>query len=163
MYSEPPCKADLIVVLAGDFWGNRVTKAGELMQQGYAPKVLVSGAGVCYGLNEGDLAVQFAVRNGFPASGFFNIPSPARSTVEEAIYIVREMRREQVHRFMLVTSNFHTRRAAEVYRKAAPEIPFCVVAAPDHDFSPEGWWHEREGRKTAFFEWTKTIAHFLGL
>jgi uncharacterized SAM-binding protein YcdF (DUF218 family) len=162
-YSEPPCKADIIVVLAGDAWGNRVVKGGELQRAGWAPKVLVSGAGTDYLHNEGDLAIEFAVHAGYAADAFVNLPSPARSTEEEAAYIIPEMRRRGVHKFLLVTSDFHTRRASEVYHKKAPDLPFCVVAARDNDFSPDGWWHTREGRKTAFFEWCKTIAHFLGL
>ncbi len=162
-YSQPPCKSDLIVVLAGDWAGNRVRKAGDLLREGWAPKVLISGAGTFYGLNEGDLGVQFAVNDGYPASGFFSLPSPARSTLEEAQYIVPELRRRGVHHFMLVTSDFHTRRSAEIYHKVAPDLPFCVVAAKDADFSPDGWWHNREGRKTAFFEWCKTLAHWFGI
>jgi uncharacterized SAM-binding protein YcdF (DUF218 family) len=162
-HSEPPCKADMVVVLAGDWWGNRVLKAGELLRAGWAPKVLVSGAGALYGVNEGDLAIQYAIRAGFPADGFFNLPSPGRSTEEEARFIVPELRRRNVHRFILVTSDFHTRRAACIYHKAAPDLPFCVVASVDPDFTPDGWWHTREGRKTAFFEWCKTIAYVFGI
>jgi uncharacterized SAM-binding protein YcdF (DUF218 family) len=162
-YSEPPCKADMIVVLAGDFFGNRIEKAGELAHAGWAPKVLVSGAGVCYGINEGELAIRFAIRAGYPEDDFVNLPSPARSTVEEAQYIVPELRRRGVHRFILVTSNFHTRRAAKIYHQAAPDIPFCVVASPDHDFTPNSWWHTREGRKVGFTECLKTFANWLGI
>ena len=163
VFSQPPCKADMIVVLAGDFFGHRIEKAGELVKAGWAPKVLVSGAGTCYGINEGDLAIQFAVHEGYPADKFFNLPSPGRSTVEEAQYVVSELRRRGVHRFILVTSDFHTRRASKIYRKAVPEIPFCVVASPDNDFAPDSWWHTREGRKVALTEWLKTFANFLGI
>jgi len=163
VYSEPPCKADVIVVLAGDWWGNRVLKAGELTRQGWAPKALVSGAGTLYGVNEGDLAIEFAERHGCRKELFFNLPSPARSTVDEARYIVPELRRRGVRKFILLTSDFHTRRAARIYRELAPDLPFCVVAAPDPDFSPDGWWRNREGRKTAFFEWCKTVAHLFGI
>jgi uncharacterized SAM-binding protein YcdF (DUF218 family) len=162
-YTEPPCKADMIVVLAGDFFGHRIQKAGDLAKAGWAPTVLVSGAGTCYGVNEGDLAIQFVTRAGYPAALFFNLPSPGRSTTEEAQYIVPELHRRGVHRFILVTSDFHTRRAAKIYRQTAPDIPFCVVAAPDGDFSPDGWWHNREGRKVAFTEWLKTVANFFGV
>ena len=162
-YSEPPCKADLIVVLAGDFFGHRIEKAGDLLKAGWAPIALVSGAGECYGYDEGDLAIQYAIRRGYPGDRFISLPSPGRSTVEEAQYMVSELRRRGVHRFILVTSDFHTRRASSIYRKAAPDIPFCVVAAPDKDFSPDGWWHTREGRKVAFTEWLKTLANFLGV
>lgn len=160
VFTTPPCKADLIIELAGDAEGNRVRKAGDLQRAGWAPLVLVSGAGHFYGFNEGDLAIQFATRAGYSASAFFNLPTPARSTDDEAKYIVAEMRRRGVHRFLLVTSDYHTRRAADVYRKAAPDIPFCVAAAPDPDFHADSWWQTREGRKTAFFEWCKTIARF---
>jgi uncharacterized SAM-binding protein YcdF (DUF218 family) len=162
-YTEPPCKADTIVVLAGDNFGFRIVKAGELIKEGWAPGALVSGAGYYYGLNEGEVAIQFAVRAGYAGEKFFNVQSPARSTQEEARYMVQELRRRGVHRFILVTSDFHTRRASEIYRKAAADIPFCVVGSRDNDFSPDGWWHTREGRKTAFTEWLKTIAHFLGI
>jgi uncharacterized SAM-binding protein YcdF (DUF218 family) len=162
-YTEPPCKADMIVVLAGDAYGNRVVKGGQLQREGWAPKVLMSGAGTDYLHNEGDLAIEFAVHAGYPADAFVNLPSPARSTEDEAKYIIQELRRRGVHKFLLVTSNFHTRRAAEIYRKQAQDLPFCVVASKDNDFSADGWWHTREGRKTAFFEWCKTIAHFFGI
>ena len=162
-YTEAPCKADVIVVLAGDAWGYRVLKAGELARAGWAPLVLVSGAGTYYGLNEGEIAIQYAVQKGYPAGDFCNLPSPARSTAEEAQYVVAEMRRRGVHRFLLVTSDFHTRRASAVYRHAAPDLPFCVVASADHDFSPDSWWHTREGRKMAFLEWCKTVANVFGI
>ena len=162
-YSEPPCKADMIVVLAGDFAANRIKKAGELLKEGWAPTVLVSGAGDCYGINEGEMAIQYMTRAGYPPGEFVNVPSPARSTADEAAYIVPELRRRGVHRFLLLTSDFHTRRAARIYRHTAPDLPFCVVAAPDKDFTPDGWWHNREGRKVAFTEWLKTLANFLGV
>ena len=157
----PPCKADIIVVLAGDSYGNRVLKAAELRRAGWAPEVLVSGAGYLYGVNEGDLAIQFAVRHGYPAEGLVCFPSPGRSTEEEAEYIVAELRRRGIHRFLLVTSDYHTHRSGLVYRKIAGDLSFCAVAAADHDFTPDGWWHTREGRKTAFIEWCKTIAYAL--
>ena len=162
-YTEPPCKADVIVVLAGDFFGLRIEKAADLIRQGWAPKALVSGAGTCYGVNEGDLAIQMAVREGYPAAEFINLPSPARSTAEEARYVVPELRRLGVHRFILVTSSFHTRRAAKIYRHADPDIPFCTVAAPDHDFNPKKWWQSRESEKVTLLEWMKTAANFFGI
>jgi uncharacterized SAM-binding protein YcdF (DUF218 family) len=162
-YSEPPCKADMIVVLAGDWFGNRIMKTAQLIQEGWAPKAMVSGAGDAYGHNEGDLAIEFVARKGYPADKFVNFPSEAHSTQAEADYLVPQLRRLGVHRFILVTSNFHTRRAAEIFRKVAPDLPFCVVASPDVNFSPDGWWHNREGRKTAFQEWLKTLAHVFGI
>jgi uncharacterized SAM-binding protein YcdF (DUF218 family) len=158
-----PCKADIIVVLAGDFDGNRILTGGQLQREGWAPVVLVSGSGISYGLNEGDLAIQFAVQHGYPASVFVNLTTPAHSTREEAVYMVAELRRRGVHRYILLTSDYHTHRSAGIYRETAPEIPFCVAAAPDPYFTAKTWWNNRESRKTVFFEWCKTIANFFDI
>ena len=41
--TDEPFHADMVVVLAGDWAGHRILKGGELVEQGYAPQVLVSG------------------------------------------------------------------------------------------------------------------------
>jgi hypothetical protein len=38
-----------------------------------------------------------------------------------------------------------------------------MIASPDRHFTPRGWWKDREGQKVLFFEWSKTIATFIGL
>ena len=38
-----------------------------------------------------------------------------------------------------------------------------VIAAPDEFFRADSWWHNREGRKTIYMEWSKTVASFLGM
>ncbi len=43
VHAGPPVKADMIVVLAGDFSGNRIKVAGDLVRQGFAKQALVSG------------------------------------------------------------------------------------------------------------------------
>ena len=46
VHTETPSHADVIVVLAGDPSGHRILRAAELVKQGYASKVLVSGPAV---------------------------------------------------------------------------------------------------------------------
>ena len=43
VHTDPIMKADAVLVLAGDWNGDRILKGGELVKQGYAPVVLVSG------------------------------------------------------------------------------------------------------------------------
>ncbi len=158
-----PQKADVALVLAGDLYGNRVLKAGELVRQGYAPRAMVSGPSALYGLHECDLAIPFAVRAGYPVEYFEHVEHDARSTAEEAVAIVPAIRKAGAHRVLLVTSDFHTRRAGKAFRHAAPDLDFIVVAAPDVEFTPDGWWHTRQGRKVALYEWMKTVAEWFGL
>jgi uncharacterized SAM-binding protein YcdF (DUF218 family) len=62
-----------------------------------------------------------------------------------------------------VTSNFHSARAARIFRAAGPEFDIRTVAAPDKYFRPESWWRNREGQKLFFMEWSKTFAGLLGM
>jgi uncharacterized SAM-binding protein YcdF (DUF218 family) len=163
VHSDPPVPADMIVVLAGDFTGSRILTAGGLVRQGFAPKALISGPAGVYGLYESELAIAMAVHNGYPAAYFLAFPNESKSTASETAALVPELRRLHVHKIDLVTSNFHTRRAAKVFRAQAPDIEVHVVAAPDRYFTTNGWWKEREGRKTFLMEWMKTVGSWLGM
>jgi uncharacterized SAM-binding protein YcdF (DUF218 family) len=160
--SESPASADIIVVLA-DFSGNRILKAGDLVRQGYAPKALVSGTSGEYGLHETDLAIPFAVRHGYHESYFVAFPNDARSTREEASDVLADLNKRNAHRIDIVTSDYHTRRAGNIYRALAPGLEIHMVAAPDLNFSPDGWWKNREGRKTFLLEWMKTVSSWFGM
>ena len=161
--ATPPQPADVILVLAGDHYGNRILEAGKLVRQGLAPRALISGPSGEYGSYECDLAIPFAVRHGYPESYFGHLEHDARSTAEEAAAVVPALRKTGARRVLLVTSDYHTRRAGYVFRRAAPDLEFIVVAAPDSDFSAQGWWRSREGRKIALYEWMKTVAYWFGV
>jgi len=161
--TDPPAKADVALVLAGDNSGNRILTAAELERRGYVRKVVVSGPGEVYGLHECDLAIPFAVKKGYPASYFEHAEHFAHSTAEEARAVLPKLRQEGDRRIIVVTSDYHTRRAGKVFRAAAPDLTFLVVAAPDAYFSADGWWHNREGQKTFLTEWEKTVATWIGL
>lgn len=164
---DGPAKADIAVVLGGDYYGRRIRKAAELARAGYVPAVLVSGPPGFYGVHECDLAIPFAVRQGYPAEWFIPLPHSALSTREEAGIILSELRRRSVRSFLLVTSASHSGRAARIYRAAARAMgggpAMRVVAVPDEFFRPDSWWHTREGQKTAFLEWCKTFATAVGM
>lgn len=153
----------MVVVLAGDYFGGRILAGADLVRRGLAPKALVSGPGDVYGQYESDLAIAFAVRHGYPESYFVPFPNDSRSTAAEADAVIGELRKLHARRIDIVTSNFHTRRAGNIYRARAGDIEFHLVAVPDPYFSAGGWWKNREGRKTFLVEWEKTVAAWLGM
>lgn len=161
--SEAPEKADIALVLGGDFAGNRILKAAEMVRQGYTPRVLVSSPEGVYGHHEAFLEIPFAVKAGYPESYFLAFDHQAHSTAEEAQATIPELRRLGAKKVLLVTSDFHTHRAGRIFRTAAPDLTFIVVAAPDFYFTPQGWWLNREGRKIFAIEWMKTVAERLNL
>jgi uncharacterized SAM-binding protein YcdF (DUF218 family) len=165
--NDGPAKADIGVVLGGDYWGDRIEKAAQLIQQGYIPQALVSGPPGFYGYHECDLAIPFVVRRGYPEAGFVALPHDALSTETEAHVVLAELRRRNVRSYLLITSDYHTRRAARTFRHVARSMGYepavRVVAAPDRLFHLDRWWHWREGQKAVFFEWSKTLAFTVGL
>ncbi len=162
--SQPPQKADAALVLAGDHRGMRIMRAAELAASGYVPIVLVSGPMEMYGMNEATLAIQYATSHGASASYFEPVVIRAMSTSEEARAFAPELRRRNIRTLLLVTSNFHTRRAAAIFRRAlAPDVRVISIAAGDPFFGPDTWWQNREGQKTLFYEYTKTLAGWMGL
>jgi uncharacterized SAM-binding protein YcdF (DUF218 family) len=164
---DGPAKADAVVVLGGDAWGTRIETAARLVRAGYAPLVLISGAPAVYGLNEADLAIPYIVRQGYPAEWFVALRNEGMSTREETFVLLRELRRRQVRSLILVTSEFHTARAARTFRASERALGYHlemrVVPAPDRYFQAGSWWRNREGRKIALGEWAKTIAYTLGI
>jgi uncharacterized SAM-binding protein YcdF (DUF218 family) len=158
----PPEKCDIAVVLAGDASGNRIVKAADLVRAGYAPRVLVSGPAGNYGLYETELAIPFAEKSGYPASYFVAFPNHSHSTKDEGEAVVAQLRSLGAHRVLLVTSDFHTRRAGKIFRATMPDIDFDVVGSTDPHFTPMGWWRDREGRKTFVIEWMKTVSAWFG-
>ncbi len=161
--SQAPEKADIAVVLGGDATGNRILKGAELVRAGFVPQVLVSGPDGFYDGFESDYEIAFAIRRGYPKSMFVSLPHRARSTREEAQLVIAELRRRGVKRYLLVTSETHTRRAAALFQKTGPELAVVPVAAPSPRFTPAEWWREREGQKAVLLEWMKTAAGWAGL
>jgi len=160
--ADAPAQAGIVVVLAGDQRGNRILKAGDLVRQGYVPKVLVSGPPY-YGAHESDAAIPFAVRHGCPLDWFEAFPIKGLSTREEALEILPELRRRGIRKVIIVTSDYHTRRAGFIYRSLASDLDVRVVAASDTYFRAGGWWRHRQGCKAFFFEWVKLAASLVGM
>lgn len=151
--------ADLAVTLSGEAYGTRVLKASEVARQGYAPAVLVSFVrtyGIC------NCEIEYAESKGYPASLFIPFPQTALSTRQETQQLDGYFHAHGVHSILLVTSNYHTRRAAYLMRRVDPSLKVWAIPAPDPYFTPSTWWQTREGQKTFFLEWTKTIAAHLG-
>lgn len=150
--------AEVIVVLAGDGSGERIMKAVDLARQDLAPKILVSGPQGHYGYYESDLAIAFAVKHGAPAEIFDALPMDVDSTMEEASAVHAELRRRGIKKAIIVTSNFHTRRAGDIFRqRGGGETTYLIASAPNPFFKPDDWWQSRAGKKVFLLEALKTM------
>lgn len=161
--TEPIQAADAIFVLGGDHFGDRITHAALLARQGFAPKVYVSGPSGVFDRFESELAIEFAQNHGFSDVSFVPLPNHCTSTRDEAERFMPEFRRLGFKKVLVVTSNFHTRRAGNILRAVASEPTVLMVAAPTREFRPVDWWYRRQDQKNLFLEWAKTFANWIGL
>ena len=156
-------RCDCIFVLAGDTLGSRILKSVELYRAGMASKLFVSGAGVVFGQSEDKLAIAFAKENGAADIPFIGLPNPGTSTLSEGRFVYPVLREAGCGSVLVVTSDFHTRRAGNFLRSEWPGIRIRMAAAKTIDYDPDKWWTDRVYRKMFLLEWTKTVTNWFGI
>jgi uncharacterized SAM-binding protein YcdF (DUF218 family) len=157
IWNDRPEPADLVVVLAGDFYGRREITGAQLVMDGYAPAALISGVDHPTG-SESSRAIRFLQEQGFPSKFFIPFSHSASSTIEEADVVLRELHRRHTQKFLLVTSNYHSRRAGIVFRLLCCTCRFRVIAAADKQFQPSSWWLDENGTHMFRREFPKLLA-----
>ncbi|MBL8174446.1 MAG: YdcF family protein [Bryobacterales bacterium] len=161
--ADAPRPADAVIVLAGDYSGGRILKGAELVASGLAPLVLVSGPWQMYGRNEAHLAIDFITSKGFPNAWFRPLLHQSDSTRDEAAQLRDYLLTHGFRKVLVVTSDFHTRRAGAILRRAMPDIDIRMIAAASPDFRPQSWWTSRPSQKVFFQEWLKTLADWMNI
>jgi uncharacterized SAM-binding protein YcdF (DUF218 family) len=154
---DDPQKADAILVLAGET-EHRPALALELLQRGYSARIIldVSQNERVFGADGVQLA-QAWIHTQPQAAALSVCPITARSTKTESFESAACLRRAGVHSVLLVTSDFHTRRALSIYRKEQPEFRFSVAASQDSAQFGERWWQHRQWAKTNLDEWFRLL------
>lgn len=167
--SDPPEKADAIVVLAGD--ARRARYAADLFVKGFAPRILVSrpvrtarermldDMGIVLPRSE-DVDAMVLQRTGVPRERIEFFGEGSLSTFEEASYIGR-MFPGQSPVLLVVTSPYHTRRAGIIFARSLPETKVVMVATPYEEF-PERWWTSQEAARDLLLEMAKLAYFALG-
>jgi uncharacterized SAM-binding protein YcdF (DUF218 family) len=162
--TDTPRKADVVVVLAGGWTGERVLAGGALVRQGYAPVALLSDPGLFYEASECELARAFAAKKGFEARLFECLPAAgAKSTREEVAAIVPQLRARGVRSCLLVSVKTHMRRAYSLLHAAAPDLEIHPFGAESPQFELRRWYRRREGWKAVSLEWVKVITSVVGI
>jgi DUF218 domain len=152
-----PERADVILVLAGET-DHRPTRALELFHQGYAPQIIlnVPTAAKIYKWTEPELAQAYI--KDLPESSAISIcPIAGQSTKEEAKDSAPCLGARNARRILLVTSDFHTRRALSIFRHELSSYDYSVAAAFDSREFGVQWWRHREWAKVNFGEWARLL------
>jgi uncharacterized SAM-binding protein YcdF (DUF218 family) len=82
-------------------------------------------------------------------------PTVQDSTFGEAADVNRCLARLNLSSVLIVTSNFHTRRALGIFQKRLPQYHWSVAAASAPYHYADQWWKHRAWAKTVLDEWEK--------
>lgn len=146
---EPAEHADAIIVLGDDnYTGDRAAHAAELYRQGLAPLVVASGRLLRPKVGLAELIVRDLQAHGVPSRSVIPFSSRAENTQEEAEALKPLVAHRDWKRVLVVTSNYHTRRARLIFARVFPAgVSVRVSAAQDSQFEPAHWWETRTGFK----------------
>jgi len=137
--NETPQQADVIIILGGGIvtdlkmlpWAaqERVKRGIELYKEGYADSIIVTG-GIVKGQNytESSFMREYAEFLGASPEDIIE-ERMSKSTYDNAVYSLQIMDESNWQTALLVTSDFHTKRACRVFEKVEIDIT-CLAAYP---------------------------------
>ncbi len=170
--TEPlPQRVDVVIALQGSVRAERVRISGgmDLMRRGVAAHALLSVPQESFwGESLPPIARAYLQRNyGADLAArvdFCETSANVNSTVQEAQESLSCMRQHQWKSMVVVTSEYHTRRARLLWRrvtKSDPDIHVWIQGVADPEFE-HPWWRHRESAKIWILEFAKLIWAIFG-
>jgi hypothetical protein len=154
---DAPQPSDAILVLAGET-DKRPQRALELLSQGYGKRIVldVPNNAKLYEFTQTQLAQKYI--QDLPQAASVSIcPIDGLSTKDESKDAEKCLQREGARHVLIVTSDFHTRRALDVFRREFPGHEYSVAAARNDEGFGSRWWTHRQWAKTFVDEWLRLI------
>jgi uncharacterized SAM-binding protein YcdF (DUF218 family) len=165
---DPPERADLIYLFGGNY-SVRAPMAARLFRERWAPQIVLSrepedvrSPSEPRG-NFTDVTVDILRSEGVPADRILQL-QPAggvSSTADEARALRAFLQIHGVRRILVVTSNFHSRRALLALRRSLGSfIEIRMTPADDPTFTPRNWWRDAPGKIHCEEEYTRLVYYF---
>jgi uncharacterized SAM-binding protein YcdF (DUF218 family) len=138
-------RSDALIILSGDnFYADRATRAADLYRRGMAPEIVASGQRLRPFAGTAELTVHDLLERGVPKDKIEAFPQGAGNTREEAVALAQLVAQKKWRSVIVVTSNYHARRARYIFHRVFPStIRVRIASASDGDFDPEQWWLHR--------------------
>jgi len=166
-----PPRVNAAIVLQGSIAAEKIRIAGamNLLQRGVADKAVLGVPRESYwGQSIPPVARSYLERNyGVDLASrfeFCEMPGGVDSTLQEAEALSSCIRGYHWQSIVIVTSNYHTRRAGMLWRritKADPNLHVWVEGVADPEFQPP-WWRHRQSAKVWLLESSKLVWAIFG-
>ena len=172
---DPLQHADAIVVVAGGT-PSREAVAATLFREGWAPRVVISRPFTtpegrelnALGVRPLDLQGEARLvleKYGVAPQRILSLGVSVTTTEPELAVVHDIARADGYRRVILVTSPPHTRRVKVIWSResARSHIEGLVVAAPNSEFTVDGWWRRRRAAEALLHEYLGLLAIYLGI
>lgn len=146
-------KADAIVVLTGDSY--RISAGFDLYKTDWAEKLFISG--VYPGTTVMDLARPYL--NTSQMTGI-ELDDRATNTRENSIETAKWVRKNKYESIILVTSDYHIRRAWIHFQNQMPDLTVTLYPVISSKDKGKRWFTHYKGIKTMVRSYNKLIATF---
>lgn len=146
--------ADAILILGGSA-DTRAKKATNLLRSGYAPIILITQPAAP--IREYKDIIVDDYKNLITILNFEKVPfkeiinkdGGAKSTFDEARDLINYLKDNQLNKIIIVTDNFHTRRAIYAFRKIFKEsnigVTLEIAGAENNIYDSSNWWKTERG------------------
>ena len=139
--------ADAIVVISGGDTSSRTAEAIQLYRDGWAPRIIVSGAAADKsGSSNAEAMRQQAIDSGVPNSAIL-VEGQSETTKQNALEVATIIEQNDIQDIILVTSGYHMRRASLEFSASVSGVTVRShpVVSDKHWgkmwwITPWGWW-----------------------
>lgn len=155
---DPLELGDVIIVISGGETEQRVAEGVKLYQDGWAPLMIMSGAARDEGIANAVAMKQIAVIQGVVPDHIL-VEEEAVDTFGNAVKTREIIEQYKLNKIILVTSPYHQRRAALVFKKVLSDLPVKIInhSASDSAWRKNGWWFNAWARQLTLSELKKVI------
>ena len=158
-------KADAIAVFSGDN-GPRTERAVELLKEGYADYLILSGGKVYDDVTMAELMKNHAIKLGVDESKIL-IDDEAATTNENADFTADIIEENNFKSVIVVTSDYHTRRSKLAMEKALEDtlidgekVSVSVTPSKEEKFTTK-WWTSGNSVLMVISEYLKLTGYWV--
>jgi uncharacterized SAM-binding protein YcdF (DUF218 family) len=163
---DPPEHCDAIYLLGGDY-ETRAPKAAQMFREGWAPLIVLARepeAAHSEG-NFTDTTIGILHHAGVPTDRIVQIkvPGGVDSTADEARALRTYINSHRLHRLLVVTSAFHTRRARMALDRSlwGARVDLYMAPVEEPGYRSADWWLTSYGREQVKTEYEKLLYYFV--
>ena len=161
--AEAPVKADLMVALGGDN-GSRADRVLHLYQEGFAPRVLLTGPEGGHSRTRAAYLhrrARYLIDEGVPETAV-PFDRQSASSWDEAVNTLQLMRSMKLERVLVISDPPHMRRLSWVWAKvfAGSGKTYTLVTSDLENWDADRWWRTSLNAQFVFAEIIK-LAYYL--